>query len=73
MSSPTLHNALLAVEALHARWTKAASKDKYEPFHKALEVATDKLDEYYNKTAMSDAHIILMGKVILFSLMLLGQ
>jgi len=58
---------------LHAGWTKAASKDKYEPFHEALEAATDKLEEYYNKTAASDAHIISMGKVILFPSMLSGQ
>ena len=47
-SGPTLHNALLAIEALHAVWTKAAGKIKYKLFHEALEAATKKLEEYYN-------------------------
>ena len=64
--SPTLHNALPAVEALHAGWTKATSKDKYKPFHTALEAAADKLEEYYDKMAVFNAHIISMGKAILF-------
>jgi hypothetical protein len=36
-------------------------QEKYEAFHEALDVATTKLDEYYTKTAASDAHIIAMG------------
>lgn len=52
---------LPAVEALHASWMKVMGKEKYEAFHKALNAATTKLDEYYTKTAMSDAHIIVMG------------
>jgi hypothetical protein len=36
-------------------------KEKYEAFHEALDAATTKLDEYYTKTAASDAHIIAMG------------
>ena len=72
-SGPTLHNALPAVETLHVAWTKAAGKDKYEPFHEALEAATEKLGEYYNKTVASDAHIISMGIVITFPSISLGQ
>jgi len=40
---------------------KAMGKEKYEAFHEALDAATTKLDEYYTKTAASDAHIIAMG------------
>ena len=60
-ATPTLFNALPAVEALHASWTKAMGKEKYEAFHEALDAAMTKLDEYYTKTAASDAHIIAMG------------
>ena len=72
-SGPTLHNALPAVEALHVAWMKAAGKDKYEPFDEALEAATEKLGEYYNETAASDAHIISMGIVITLPSISLGQ
>lgn len=41
-------------------------KEKYEAFHEALEAATVKVDEYYTKTAASDAHIIAMGIWSLF-------
>lgn len=61
MKTPTLHNALPAIEILHAAWTKAAAKHKYHAFAEALEAATEKLDEYYQKTAASDAHIMAMG------------
>ena len=40
---------------------KAMGKEKYEAFYEALDAATTKLDEYYTKTAASDAHIIVMG------------
>jgi hypothetical protein len=32
------------------------------PFHPALHTAMGKLDEYYQRTAASDAHLIAMGK-----------
>ena len=56
-----LFNALPAVEALHASWMKVVGKEKYKAFHEALDAAMTKLDEYYTKTAASDAHIIAMG------------
>jgi len=43
-------------------------KERYEPFQEALYTATEKLDEYYTKTAASDAHIIAMGTFHPFSL-----
>jgi hypothetical protein len=54
-------NALPAVEALHAVWSKCAVKPKYAVFKDALDAATAKLDEYYQKTVASDAHILAMG------------
>jgi len=59
--NPTLSNALPAVEALHAAWSKRAVKPKYAVFKDALDAATAKLDEHYQKTAASDAHILAMG------------
>lgn len=59
--TPTLHNALPTIEIPHAAWTKAAAKRKYHAFTESLEAATDKLDENYQKTAASDAHIMTMG------------
>ena len=47
--------------------------DMPEPFDEALEAATEKLGEYYNKTAASDAHIISMGIVITLPSISLGQ
>ncbi|KAF8950693.1 hypothetical protein BDZ97DRAFT_1163754 [Flammula alnicola] len=58
---PTLYNALPAIEALHAAWNKRADKAKYAPFKQALKAAIAKLEEYYTKTAASDAHILAMA------------
>ena len=49
------------MEALYAAWTNRAKKEKYAIFEPALDAATSKLDEYYMKTATSDAHIIAMS------------
>lgn len=61
MKTPSLYNALPAIEALHAAWSTRARKAKYTPFEDALDAATRKLDEYYQKTAESDAHIFAMS------------
>jgi len=58
---PTLFNAVPAVEALHSVWHNQSTKSKYAPFHDALNAATAKLGEYYEKTADSNAHILAMG------------
>ncbi|PPQ88604.1 hypothetical protein CVT26_004368, partial [Gymnopilus dilepis] len=58
---PTLHNALPAIEKLYAEWDKASSKPRYAPFQPALIAGMAKLDEYYQKTATSDAHVICMA------------
>ena len=60
-AQPTLHNALPAVEKMYSTWQKALEKPCYKIFKPALEAAMAKLDEYYQRTAKSDAHIIAMG------------
>lgn len=62
---PSLHNTVPAIEALYSAWDKRSGKLKYKAFAPALEAATSKLDEYYTKTAASDAHILTMGTFIL--------
>lgn len=58
---PTLHNALPAIEKMYSAWQKALEKPRYDIFKPVLEAAMAKLDEYYQRTAESDAHIIAMG------------
>ncbi|KIL57452.1 hypothetical protein M378DRAFT_58137, partial [Amanita muscaria Koide BX008] len=58
--TPTLFNAIPAIEALHSAWSTRADKVKYASFNEALHAATDKLNEYYKKMADSDAHILAM-------------
>jgi hypothetical protein len=47
---------------MYAKWEQASQKERYKPFEDALIVAMEKLNEYYQRTADSDAHIIAMGK-----------
>lgn len=58
---PTLHNALPTIEKMYSAWKKASEKLRYSVFKPALEAAIAKLDEYYQRMAESDAHIIAMG------------
>lgn len=69
-SVPTLQNVLPALERMHAAWEKASSKPRYSSFKPALNAGMEKLDEYYQRSAASDAHIMAMGKhlFITFSL-----
>ena len=60
-AQPTLHNALPEIEKMYSAWQKASEKPRYKIFKPALEAAMAKLDEYYQRTAKSDAHIIAMG------------
>ena len=46
---------------MYSAWQKASEKPRYSNFKPALEAAMAKLDEYYQRTAESDAHIIAMG------------
>ncbi|KJA18309.1 hypothetical protein HYPSUDRAFT_69968 [Hypholoma sublateritium FD-334 SS-4] len=57
---PTLYNALPAIEKMYSSWEKALNKEKYAAFVPALQEGMSKLNEYYEKTAASDAHIMAM-------------
>jgi hypothetical protein len=61
---PSLHKALPAIETLYAEWEKASRKDRYSIFWPALGAGLEKLKEYYERTAASDAHLIVMGTQI---------
>jgi hypothetical protein len=63
-TQPSLHWALLAIETLYAAWGNARKKEQYKPFFPALDAAMAKLNEYYERTATSDAHIIAMSVCI---------
>jgi hypothetical protein len=54
---PTLSNAVPAIKALHDAWSSWANKLKYSLFKSALDATTMKLNEYYQKTADSDAYM----------------
>ncbi|KAJ7715225.1 hypothetical protein DFH07DRAFT_785644, partial [Mycena maculata] len=56
----TLHLAIPALEKLHAEWTSKGSKEKYFPFHEAIEAALSKVDEYYKKTGNSNSYVLAM-------------
>lgn len=47
-------------------WSTRASGLKYEPFHEALKVGTEKINEYYQKTADSDAYTFAMHTFFIF-------
>ena len=64
---PTLHNALPAIEKLYSAWEKASEKPRYAQFEPALKAAMEKLNEYYERTADTDAHVIAMG-ILFYSL-----
>ena len=57
---PTLYNALPAIEKLYSSWEKASKKWKYDVFAPALVEGMSKLNEYYEKTAASDSHMMAM-------------
>ncbi|KIL57469.1 hypothetical protein M378DRAFT_1028731, partial [Amanita muscaria Koide BX008] len=59
-SIPALFNALPAIERLHTEWSERLKKADYMPFAQALRAGLKKIEEYYQKTADSDAHIITM-------------
>jgi hypothetical protein len=48
---------------LYGEWEKASKKERYEKFKPALTAGMAKLDEYYQRSGASDAHIIAMGTV----------
>jgi hypothetical protein len=66
-TTPTLHHALPALEKMYKCWEKSAEKPRYQAFVPALTAGMKKLDEYYQHSAESDAHIMAMGDVCLDS------
>ncbi|KAI9437033.1 hypothetical protein H4582DRAFT_2078100 [Lactarius indigo] len=59
-SRPTLHNMLPALEKLYVEWEKASKKPCYKVFVPALTTGLAKLNEYYQCTGTSDAHLMAM-------------
>jgi hypothetical protein len=57
---PSLHLALPALEVLHKAWTKRAARIKYGDFVPALNAGLAKIEEYYDRTAQSDAYTFAM-------------
>ena len=64
---PTLHCAILALEALHRAWSSRVDRPKYQPFAPALHAASEKIDEYYEKTTESPAYIMSMSMIFFLS------
>jgi hypothetical protein len=60
-STPTLQHALPSLEKMHTSWEKATAKPHYKSFVPALSAGMAKLDEYYQWSAESDAHILANG------------
>jgi hypothetical protein len=58
--NPSLHLAIPALEALHKAWSSRLVRPKYYHFKAPLQVAIDKIVDYYEKTGDSDAYIISM-------------
>ncbi|KAG2746659.1 hypothetical protein P692DRAFT_20738522, partial [Suillus brevipes Sb2] len=59
-TGPALYFALPALEGLHKAWTSCSNSPKYARFHAALTAATDKIHEYYEKSAECNAYIVSM-------------
>lgn len=57
---PSLHHTLPSLEALHKTWSVWLKQNNYWPFHLALVVAIEKIEEYYEKTAGTDAFNLAM-------------
>jgi hypothetical protein len=58
----TLHFGIPALEALYKAWLSRIDKPKYAPFVEALQAACATVDKYYEKTTITDAYILAMGK-----------
>jgi len=55
------------LEALHDAWSSRARKDKYYYFETALDSAVEVIASYYDKTSTSNAFILSMRALLLFS------
>jgi len=59
---PTLHLAILALEALHKAWSARVTRAKYADFAAALSAGINKIVEYYDKTEESPTYAFAMCK-----------
>ncbi|THG97763.1 hypothetical protein EW026_g4310 [Hermanssonia centrifuga] len=59
-TQPCLQDAIPALEGLHKAWTVRVERPKYVPFADALQAATEKIADYYDKTGDTDAYVISM-------------
>ena len=59
---PTLCNAVPALEKLYMTWEKQRDQPESIPFQDAIDAAMTKINEYYEKSAESDAHIMAMSE-----------
>ena len=57
---PSLHSALPALEALHKAWTTRTNQTEYLDFISPLEAGLMNIEEYYDRTADSDAYTFAM-------------
>ncbi|KIK78669.1 hypothetical protein PAXRUDRAFT_108336, partial [Paxillus rubicundulus Ve08.2h10] len=57
-TGPSLHLALPALESLHKAWDSCSTQSKYEGFSLGLDAAVEKIGEYYEKSADSEAYTI---------------
>ena len=69
----TLHLALPALEALHKAWTTRQTREKYQGYSPALQASLTKIEEYYNRTADSDAYTFAMRCVLLLTVLYLSS
>jgi hypothetical protein len=47
---------------MYSKWEKLRETSEAKPFRAALDAALAKINEYYEKTADSDAHVMAMCK-----------
>ncbi|KAG6863443.1 hypothetical protein C0991_005755, partial [Blastosporella zonata] len=67
-NSPTLHNGIPALEALHAASTNRKKREKYADFSDALDTGLSKIESYYEKTSESHAYTFAMRTFFSLSL-----
>ena len=63
-TQPALHRALPALEMLHASWTKCLDMPEFDRFTTALEAGLNTIEQYYNKTSVSDIYTMSMREYI---------
>ena len=59
-SDPTVTLTIPALERMYSKWEKLCETPDAKPFQAAIDPALAKVNEYYVKTAKSDAHVMAM-------------